>query len=71
MLTFSRTMYSIQKEIMVLAAGLWSRYTKAPTSTPTPRFLKLPTPTPRFLKLPTPRFLKLKTPTPSKKLNMY
>jgi hypothetical protein len=35
-------------------AGLWSRYTKAPTRTPppTPRFLKLPTPTPtaQFLK---------------------
>jgi hypothetical protein len=31
--------------------GVWSRYTKAPTPTPNPRFLKFPTPTPRFLKL--------------------
>jgi hypothetical protein len=29
-----------------LDRGVWSRYTKAPTPTPTPRFLKHPTPTP-------------------------
>jgi hypothetical protein len=34
-----------------LQAGLWSRYTKASTPTPNPRFLKFPTPTPQFLKL--------------------
>jgi hypothetical protein len=38
----------------LVQAGLWNRYTEAPT--PTPRFLKLPTPTPT----PTPRFLKLR-----------